>query len=66
MPEQYNEILEDLKHRLDEAERCEPFMQAISKTLPNDSDETDYDKWFEGTKRFHEDNKDVFEAMFDL
>ena len=56
-------IAESLKQQLIEIEGWDSVQNALNITLPNDSDETDYNKWHEGSKRFFEENKDVFMAM---
>jgi len=44
-------LYERLVSKLEEMEGWESVQAALNKTLPNDSDKTDYDKWNEGAKR---------------
>ena len=61
--EQYETMHRDLMHLLNEMESWESFQNALNKTLPNDSDETDYDSWLEGSRKFAKDNEAVLKAL---
>ena len=50
---------ESLINMLEEMENWESVQNALNKALPNDSDETDYEEWSEGAKRFDDTNKDL-------
>ena len=50
---------ESLINMLEEMESWESVQNALNKALPNNSDETDYEEWSEGAKRFDDTNKDL-------
>jgi hypothetical protein len=56
-------LRDELLQQLHEMEDWESVQGALNKALPNDSDETDYEKWLEGSKQFLKDNEEVLKAM---
>jgi len=63
MTDQYEDLYATLLSQLEETESWESVQNALNKSLPNDSEETDYEAWLEGSKKFAEDNKALFMAM---
>jgi hypothetical protein len=60
---QYEELKTKLLRQIQEMDGWESVQNALEKTLPNDSDETDYEKWIEGSKQFLKDNEETLKAM---
>ena len=63
MDNQYEAMRKKLLSQLDEMEQWESVQMALNKTLPNDSDTTNYEAWLEGSKRFAKDNEDLLKAL---
>lgn len=63
MIDQYEALQEKLLLQLREIEGWESVQNALNISLSNDSDETDYDKWLEGSMRFARENETVLKAL---
>jgi len=63
MIDQYEEMRVKLMNQLDELDSWKSVQNALNKTLPNDSDETDYSKWLKGSEKFAKDNEVLLKSF---